>query len=157
MPYGLLEFVTDYPTKIVEEKPFLAELIYFEWLEIELYAEPDLKLESFSSTIKRVNLNPHHRLIQLNYPFHKESVESALTNPKPHYVVLFRNLETFKVEFTEVTLFITQVLESLEENDFQLEHTVTKIASGYNVTDKAVIDTQLKVLFEKLSGLGLFL
>lgn len=157
MPYGLFEYLNDYPNPHSEAQPFLAELVYFEWLEIELYAEKDVELKKEFSTLESVNLNPHHRIIQLNYPFHALSVEEAIKAPKASFIVLFRNLENYKIEFSEVSILIAQVLEALPENEFDFLHSMRKTAAQYNITELPVIEKQADALLLKFKQLGLFL
>ncbi|MFT6441689.1 MAG: hypothetical protein ACJASM_001226 [Salibacteraceae bacterium] len=157
MPYGLFEYLNDYPNPHSEAFPFLAELVYFEWLEIELYAEKDLALKQNSSTLDSVNLNPHHRIIQLKYPFHFLSVDEAIKAPKTTFIVLFRNLENYKIEFSEVSVLVAKVLEALPENNFDFLHSMKKVAAQYNLTDIAIIEKQADKLLIKFKQLGLFL
>lgn len=157
MPYGLFEYLSDYPNPHSQTYPFLEELVYFEWLEIELYAEKDIVFKSTPSKLNAINLNPHHRIVQLNYPFHKLPVKEAILVQKPSYIVLFRNLSNYKIEFNEVSILVAQVLEALPDYDFDFLHSMKKISATYHMTDQQVIEDQTNNLNNKFKELGLFL
>ena len=157
MPYGLFEYLMDYPNPHSETFPFLAELVHFEWLEIELYAESDIEIGKAVSTLESININPHHRIVQLSYPFHRLSVAAAIQSPETKFVVLFRNLENYKIEFSEVSILVAQVLKALPENDCDFLHTMKKIAVNYNISEVELIEKQAHTLLSKFKQLGLFL
>lgn len=157
MPYGLFDYLNEYPNEFNARFPFLKELIYFEWLEIELYAETDLPVPSKDSTIKNVKLNPHSRIMQLSFPFHKRSVIEAIEKPENSFVILFRNLKNYKIEFIEVTEFIAHVISRLEEYNNDLLYSFTRTGATYNLTDPKTIEKEANKLYSTFLDKGLFL
>lgn len=157
MPYGLFDYLNEYPSLISKEFPFLNELVYFEWLEIELYAEKNIPFQNSKSTVEKITLNPHHRIMQLTYPFHKFSVKEAIKNSNVSYIILFRNLETYKVEFVEVSVLIAQVVQALSENEMDLLYTLKKLGSNYSLTNQEFLQKQAKDLLQQFKKQGLFL
>tara|TARA_B100000795_G_scaffold82181_2_gene59425 strand:- start:3555 stop:3755 length:201 start_codon:yes stop_codon:yes gene_type:complete len=66
-------------------------------------------------------------------------------------------LENYKIEFSEVSVLVAQVLEALPENNFDFLHSMKKVAAQYNLTDIAIIEKRADNLLIKFKQLGLFL
>lgn len=156
MPYGLFDYLNNYENKWSEPYPFLAELIYFEWLEIELYSEDDIPARTDLSQ-DQIILNPHLRLLNLTFPFFKTSVKEAIEQPGQFFVLLYRNLTNFKVEFMEVSPLVYETINRLEDYDFHLLEALKYAAAQFNVFDESLIQQQHQLLELNLTKKGVIL
>lgn len=121
MPYELVEYVESTQYHISIDKPYLLELLYFEWLEIEIHGHEDVDLPDYvpyTGELEEVLvLNPYTRLIQLNYPVHKMSHREVSAHQGHYFVLIYRDLSEDKVHFMELSPFTAQLLVQLQESD----------------------------------------
>jgi hypothetical protein len=164
MPFELVEFVEedDYHTKI--GRPYLLELLYFEWLEIEVYQSPDKPHKEF--TIKgdilnnEIVVNPDHKIVQLSYPLHKKNHSELESQKGIFYVLLFRHRETYSVNFYEMSPFLVQVFTFLAQNEITLKNALLTVGKANGVTDENMLyahgEKFGKQLLENTAILGFF-
>lgn len=116
-----LEFYDYCLKKNLAEKlnaPFLNDLLYFEWLELDVHTMEDI---AYPQTIpgsdwlnNKIALNPEHRLIKLSYPVHTTSPADGLKDKKGDYFLLiYREKESGNVQFVDLSMFYTYILENL--------------------------------------------
>lgn len=109
MPRELYDYIqsVDYGTRL--KMPFLEELVYFEWLEIEVHGMPDVVLPKVASkTISlesQLAFNPHHVLHQLSYPVHKSEATAYLDQLGEYFILIYRGLTDYNVHFLELSPF----------------------------------------------------
>ena len=91
------EFVEFCKTEKYAEKytlPFLNDLLYFEWLEVELYMMEDISYPLYNSTDnwlkEKIAVNPEHRIIKLEYPVHQEKPFDAAQKKGDYFLLMFR-------------------------------------------------------------------
>lgn len=116
-----LEFYDYCIEKKISEKlniPFLNDLLYFEWLELDVHTMedqdyPDFKTEGdFLSD--QIALNPEYRIIPLSYPVHTTAPGEELLSKKGNYFLLvYRERESGNVQFVDLSMFYTYILENL--------------------------------------------
>ncbi len=157
MPFGLCDYISNYPNSFQDRFPFFDELLYFEWLEIELYAEKDIAHPTYRSELNKVNLNPHHRIIELSHPYHKFPIEKAIKLEGASFLVLFRDLSSFKVKFSEISPLIAEILKSLNEHDCDLISCVTHHAAAFDLYDTEIIFQQATKILDDFKHQGLFI
>ncbi|MCW3078282.1 MAG: hypothetical protein JWO32_2891 [Bacteroidetes bacterium] len=116
-----LEFYDYCIAKNIGEKlnaPFLNDLLYFEWLELDVHTMEDIAYPATLSGSdwlnKKIALNPEHRLIKLTYPVHITSPADGLAEKKGDYFLLiYREKESGNVQFVDLSMFYTYILENL--------------------------------------------
>ncbi len=117
-----LEFYDYCVEKKKQEKlniPFLNDLLYFEWLELEVHTMEDI---AYPKTItegdwlnNKIALNPEHKLIPLSYPVHTTAPGEELINKKGNYFLLiYREKESGNVQFVDLSMFYTYILENIK-------------------------------------------
>ncbi len=119
LPKEVHEFVvgTDYP--LLHQYPFLPELLWFEWLEIELFMMED-KAAGFSLEGDLLSdaliINPEHHLQYFSYPVHTTIATEIKERDKSHFFLgLHRDPELGKVLFTQLSPLLARMLEILGE------------------------------------------
>lgn len=117
MPKGLVEFAKTSKWKEVYQIPFLADLLDFEWLEIEIYMMKDALLESYTSSgnvLEEVPyVNPEHRIATYDYPV-AEQINLRKPFKKGRYFVFgFRHQQTLAPHFFSISVFFKTLIEVL--------------------------------------------
>jgi hypothetical protein len=119
LPKEVHEFVvsTNYP--LIHQYPFLPELLWFEWLEIELFMMED-KSAHFSMEGNLLNdaliINPEYHLQYFSYPVHIKMASEIKASDKGHFFLgLHRDPESGKVLFTQLAPLLARMLEILGE------------------------------------------
>ncbi len=94
------------------EKPFLIELLRYEWLRIELYNAPDPMYSGSFSFQSHLSLSPSARLVRFIYPVHRLTDSHRGKNPpKGRYnLLMFRTPEEFTIKDIELTDFVYEFL-----------------------------------------------
>ncbi|MCF8369098.1 MAG: DNA-binding domain-containing protein [Bacteroidales bacterium] len=98
--------------------PYLVDLLYFEWTEIEVFMMEDIKypdvLESGDLEHDVLKLNPEHKILHLNYPVHLKNGNMINEKDKADYfVLLYRERPGGKVQFVDLSLFFALLLENI--------------------------------------------
>lgn len=141
MPFELVEYVgkTGYHLKL--NKPYLLELLYFEWLELEIYQGEDQPHNDFQEKGDILDsplvVNPDHRLIQLTYPVHTKEYERMEEVKGNYFVLIYRHRVTYSVHFIELSPFLAIVFSQLAEKNMSLRQAVTEVtnANGLHVDE----------------------
>ena len=131
MPFELYEYIdkVNYSEKIGIE--YLDQLVYFEWLEIELFGMKDEVIPEFTDQGDILNdelvLNPYLIITHLQYPFHKNNHEELIENKGDYFIITYRDIKTDKVNFFEISPLFAVILEELIENKIALDSIVFTI------------------------------
>jgi hypothetical protein len=129
MPRELYEYLQQKQPPLLKRYPFLLELLWFEWLEVELFMMEDRPaLYNISGDIStdRLVLNPEHHLQHFEYPVHLEQAKRITAADKGNYfLVLFRKPESGDVAFMNLSPALVTVLELLAEGPQRLDALVT--------------------------------
>ena len=117
-PYEFYLFVKEQFDKD-ESYRFLIELFYFEWLEIELHIMPDMppsefKLSQYDKQ-KEIEINPEHKLLLLEYPFHRLPPVQAQKKQGEYHLLLFRCPDTGEVNFLQVNPIFSCIIDNLSK------------------------------------------
>lgn len=141
MPFELVEFVenTAYHEKL--GKPYLLELLYFEWLELEIYMgenKPHDRYVTLGDMLKDVPvINPDHKLLQLTYPVHIKNPADLEAAKGNYFVLIYRHKTEYTVNFIELSPFLAVVFSTVNENKISFLNAVNMVANanGINVDD----------------------
>lgn len=130
MPRELVEFVekSDYAQKL--NRPYLAELLTFEWLEIEIHGMEDQELIPFTDEQLRLDdipvVSPYQKTIQFEYPVFLKSEKEYIQSKGHYFISIHRDLYDFKVHFTQLNGFTASLLENVKVNQDVSIETITK-------------------------------
>jgi hypothetical protein len=153
MPLEFYEYCLE---KNIQEKlniPFLNDLLYFEWLELEVHTMEDVE---YPKTVTKgdwvsdkIALNPEHKLIQLTYPVHTTPPGEELINKKGNYFLLiYREQESGNVQFVDLSMFYTYILENIK-NRILLKDILVKANSLFQINDiKLLKDRSLEFIHD---------
>ena len=95
--------------ELVSRFAFMNELLWFEWIEIEIFMRPFEKNE-VSNFVWDSGLKPSDSTLisTLEYPVYDDS---RITEKGEHFVLLYYNFETHQVHYQELTPFLHSFLQ----------------------------------------------
>lgn len=119
MPREFYTYFSSLTHPLKDRYPFLCELLWFEWLEIEIYMMADQTSDCRSSgdlTKDLLVINPEHHLQHFKFPVHlKQAKKIRLVDQNNYYLVIHRIPETGQVHFSNLTPVLVRILELLAE------------------------------------------
>ena len=161
MPYELVEFVEkeEYHLKLC--KPYLVELLYFEWLEIEIYQDEDKPHENFITEgdvmLDVPVINPDHKLLQLTYPVHKKNHKELEDNKGNYFVLIYRHRSNFTVNFLELSPFLALVFDHLLKAKTSIKNTLLTVGKNNGINEEEMLLQHGKIFAEQLQDHTLIL
>lgn len=134
MPKEFYQYLSCTKHSLLKKYPFLEELLWFEWVEVELFMMADKMVQADKTgdvLFSKLVLNPEHHLLSFNYPVYSKNAKFiTLTDKCPYFVIAHRNTEG-EVIFTDSSPALLRMIEYLSEtplsikelfNEFQLEY-----------------------------------
>ncbi|MFA6598337.1 MAG: putative DNA-binding domain-containing protein [Ignavibacteriaceae bacterium] len=118
MPYEFYQYVISEEKELNNKFPFLEDLLLFEWTEIEIHMMEDKIFPNVFSSGDFQNdiiaLNPEHKILQMKYPVHlKNPNEITDADEGEFYVLIFRQPETGKVQFIDISFFFFWLIQKI--------------------------------------------
>jgi hypothetical protein len=97
--------------------PFLNDLLYFEWLELEVHTMEDIPYPKFKAEGDRFNdkiaVNPEFKLIKLTYPVHTTAPTDLIGKEGTYFLFIYREKESGSVQFMDLSMLYTYILEQI--------------------------------------------
>jgi hypothetical protein len=147
LPLEFYEYHYSSDTATRLEKPYLNDLLYFEWAEIEIHTMPDIKAIPFNEHGNIINdsivLNPEHEILQLDYPVHTQAINGIENKKGQYYVLLFREPETGNVRFMDLSVLHAFIIMKITETALSLKDFKGEIASIAAVESEKFLDDYL--------------
>jgi hypothetical protein len=85
--------------------------------------------------IDKLVVNPEHHLQHFTYPVHLKNAKYITISDKGHYfLVMHREKETGKVNFTNLSPFLARMLEMLSTKPFTLQELILQTSTEFGVT-----------------------
>jgi len=156
LPYEFYSYAKEHSYDQKFDKLWLLELLWFEWLEIEVHMMQDAEHPEYSDSEDVMDdhlvVNRDSRLIQLEYPVHMHAVEVAEQKKGSHYVYIYRDVETGTVRFINLSVLHAWLLDHLMNNMTEsATDLLPEMKSVFNLQGVADIDLQIeKFLLEML-------
>lgn len=164
MPFEFYEYYASTESSITHKYPFLVDLLYFEWIEIEVHTMPDVEIEHHRKTgnlLKdKLYLNPEYRIIQLHYPVHQlhpSQIEAPVLFGD-YYVLVYRHQNSGDVEFFDISALFAYMISISAENSLSLPEIIDNACKTFglenNINTQAQITGFFKTLHNKRFILG---
>lgn len=143
MPRDLLDYYENNDIYLKEKYTFLMDLLKFEWKEIEIYMMQNLMADDYNNEGSwlddEIVLNPEHTILTLNYPVHiKNASLIEDTDKSDYFVLIYREPDTYKVEFIDLSVLFAFVVDSLARG-YYLRDILAEAAKLFNIEDKKLI------------------
>jgi hypothetical protein len=120
MPLDFYEFVKSNQSlnELMQRHPFILDLIYFEWIELEMYMMEDIPQDSGkpNGDLKKdvLVLNPESKVLLLDFPVHRLAPEEITSNHKgKYYCLCFREPIDRKIQFIDLSAYYAFLIENL--------------------------------------------
>jgi hypothetical protein len=126
---GLVDFIIKNDWRFKRELPFIDELVYYEWLEIELSNEDDTSNKTDFSWNDIYKINKTARLNIYEYPVHKYEemeINEIIKNKSRYNLLIFREPKDFEIKTVELTDFVYQILDEISSGITPMESLKTK-------------------------------
>lgn len=141
--------------------PQLENLIYFEWIEVELFMMEDLQYPLYKLQgdwlHDKIAVNPEYKIIQLNFPVHFKNSKSITEDDKGEYYLLaFREKETGKVQFIDISALLAIVIENIS-GGLTLNNILLELKEIINFESQEVMMEQIIPFFNSLKTKGFIL
>ncbi|MCL6099036.1 MAG: putative DNA-binding domain-containing protein [Bacteroidetes bacterium] len=153
MPFEFYQFVERSELVLKNKYVFLEELLLFEWTEIEVYMMEDKTFPAARINGDWLNdsisFNPEFKLLQLNYPVHFKNPNEITENEKrEYYVLIFREPDTGKVQFIDLSFFFAWLIEKLNCADGTLNDSLTDAEKIFGIEKEILLNNTLPFLEE---------
>ena len=129
MPLEFYEYCVEKDLQSTLNIPFLNDLLYFEWLELEVHTMDDIPYPTYSAKGDWLNdvlaLNPEHKLIKFNYPVHIFAPTEMENKAGNYFLLMYREKESGKIQFMDVSILYAYILEQLQ-NGVSLQAILTE-------------------------------
>ncbi|MDP1623444.1 MAG: putative DNA-binding domain-containing protein [Bacteroidales bacterium] len=157
MPKEFWAYVKDQQPAIVKKYPFLDELLWLEWLEVEMFMMEDKTAgHTPAGNLKKdkIVINPEHHLQYFTYPVHLKNAQQITKTDKGHYfLVLHREPVTGKVKFTNLSPFLARMVELLAEKPRTIKELIKKTSREIGIVpDQQLAEDVLHFLENALAG-----
>jgi len=141
--------------------PWLDDLLYFEWMEIEVYNMPDREHPKFRHSgdllRDRLVLNPEHEVIRLGYPVHLHSVGKATELAGDYFVLLYREPEKGRVRFMDLSALHVYLLSQLLDDQLTVNDLKHDIARQTGIESLTYLEEVLGRFLAELQHKGFVL
>lgn len=148
LPYEFYEYHHANHTALSLNTPWLNDLLWFEWSEIEVYSMPDRDPLPYTKDGDAlhdiIRLNPEYEILQLDYPVHHQSLQGIEKKKGTYYVLLFREPETGNVRFMALSVLHAFILMKISEEAIAINDFKGEIASIASVESEKYLDTYLR-------------
>ncbi len=135
-------------------KPYLDDLLYFEWMEIEVHNMPDRPFPEYVKEGKfleeRLAFNPEYEIIKMAYPVHTHPAEQASRLKGDYFVLIFRSPGTGYVQFLNLSALNVYILTRLVEEDLPAAQLRGEIARATGIESGKYLDDSLEKFIQEL-------
>ncbi len=162
LPFEFYKFVNQQSYGIKFNKPYLSDLLYFEWIEIEVHTMPDEPPELYKTegNIKndRIEVNNEYRLIKLNFPVHLYAAEESKKHTGNYFLLAYRHPENFEVRFVDLPALHAFFFEKIATEEKNVNEVLNEIGDASGADHLQVIEENIisfvKTMFEQKVFLG---
>ncbi len=138
MPKEFYHYLSTIRHPLLAKYPFLLELLWFEWLEIDLYMMAD-KIVPYNSigdiSTDALVLNPESHFQHFNYPVHlKNAKKITKADHSNYYLTIHRLPETGSVSFTNLSPALLRMLEILANQPCTVTALSQQVCSELGIT-----------------------
>jgi hypothetical protein len=154
LPFEFFQFVKHNNYIVNFDLPFLNDLLYFEWTEIEVYTMQDIAPEPYKNTGELLNskieVNQEHRLINLKYPVHIYASKIAVKNIGEYYLLTYRMPKTFEVKFVNLPALHTLFFEKITIEKMTTVEIIKEITTENPQVDEQKLSQNIQEFIKKM-------
>ena len=162
LPYEFYKYIEMQSFAIKFNKPYLNDLLHFEWMEIEVHTMQDSYPELYKSEgdmkLDNIEVNPEYRLIKLNYPVHLYAAEESQKHEGNYFLLVYRHPDNFEVKFIDLPVLHTLFFEKVSNEGMCISHILTEIVEVSDFENKEALEKNITdfatTMFEQKVFLG---
>jgi len=158
MPVEFYEFCKEENFSEKHQLPFLYDLLYFEWLEVELYMMEDITFPKFGDSEnwfdRRIAVTPEYRIIKLEYPVHMEKPFDTVNKKGDYFLLLFREKETGRIQFVNLSVLFAFLVENIVLADKTLAEILNDILYIFGINDIEILQSETLKFLKDLKKRG---
>ena len=135
--YEFYEFIVihEYANKL--NLPYLNNLLFFEWIEIEIFMMEDVAYPLVDDNGDLFHdimvFNPEYKIIALEYPVHKVSPDKSMALKGEYYVLIFRERETGRLQFVDISSLHVLLVENISTLEISMKEVIILIEDSYHL------------------------
>jgi hypothetical protein len=158
MPKEFYEYLSESKHALLKKYPFMEELLWFEWIELEMFMMEDKTVKAESSgdiLFSKLVLNPEHKLLSFQYPVHRKNPKFITHSDRGNYFLIAHRNSEGDVIFTDCTPALVRMIEYLAERPLSVSALFSAFQQEYNLTiaeedQKAIIHFFDNAFFQNL-------
>lgn len=154
MPKDLFLWLQKEDHPLTETYPFLCDLLYFEWLEIEFFVMPDK--DSPPSCLKGhliedlLVFNPEHQIFSFSYPVFKENIREAVSCEGHYFLLVYRTQSKKDVRYFELSPLYVFLWEEMKNKGLTVAEGVKEAGIHFPQIDEKRLLPSAIDFFQKL-------
>jgi len=125
----------DYAAQL--NKPALNDLLWFEWLEIEVHTMEDkFEPEGTNSNLSiktPLSINPYYRIQQLKYPIHMIHADQAAKEEGEYFVLIYRLIESGQVRFIQLSPMHIFFIDKISNQTQSISQVLPELCSVFGI------------------------
>jgi hypothetical protein len=137
MPFEFYEYCVEQKYSEKYNRPYLDELLYLEWIEIELHTMEDMAIPIYKEEgdilHDKLIVTPEHELLAFEYPVHKFKGDELINNKGNYFVLIFRKHDSGAVRFINLSAFFALTLQSIIDEQTNFETAVKKSSEAFGI------------------------
>ena len=154
MPLEFYDYCVEKDVALKLKMPFLNDLLYFEWLELDVHTMPDLnypEVKEIGSWLDdEIALNPEYKLVKFEYPVHTTAVTDDIEKKKGNYFFLiYREKDTGKVQFVDLSMLYVFVIENISNGNV-LKNIIAEANTLFNINNIEMLKKHILIFIEDL-------
>ncbi len=138
MPLEFYEYCVEKDLQSKLNIPFLNDLLYFEWLEMEMHTMEDIQYPSYTSEGNWLDnvlvLNPEHKLVKFNYPVHVLAATELEGKAGDYFLLMYREKESGRIQCMDLSILYAYILEQVQ-NGGSLQAILTEADSLFQINN----------------------
>jgi hypothetical protein len=160
MPFDLYDYVQQSGIHIKLNKPYLLDLLLFEWMEVQVHAMADADFESSKpyegDVSNKIVVNPHFEVLTLEYPVFKVKGDDNIPEKGNYVVLVYRMMDAGSVQFMEFSPFLYAIFIRLT-TDYTITGALNEVLKENNIPFEESMLTKISGFVNSLQEKGLVL
>ncbi|RLD83763.1 MAG: hypothetical protein DRJ02_12465 [Bacteroidetes bacterium] len=161
LPFEFYQFVSKQSYGITFKKPYLSDLLHFEWIEIDVHTMPDQIPEPFKKKgdpkKDRIEVNKEYRLIKLNFPVHLYAAEESKNHTGNYFLLAYRHPDNFEVRFVDLPALHTLFFEKIAQEGKSVQEILKEIGEASSPELMPEIEKNISKFVETMFDQKIFL
>lgn len=142
-------------------RPYLNDLLYFEWIEIEVHTMPDENIPTYKEAgdffHERVLFTPEFRIIQLEYPVHLMAAEKSADKKGNFFLLVFRHKDSGNVNFLNLSILFVYLIEHIHYEKKSLQTIFPDLQKLFGITNAEEAKHNIQQFLKMLQKQGFML